>query len=391
MSEQQQPDWDPRSEAVLKDQRAAYDTTRRSCPVARSKHGYTSLLKHEDVLRALLDHDTYSNAVSRYPSVPNGMDPPEHTPFRQLIEPYFNARRMREFEPVCRSEARSLVAALPEGQSEWMSQFAQVFALRIQCAFMGWPHSLHEPLHEWTQKNRAATLAADPHAMARVAEEFDGHVKTLLAHCRRDVDGSADDVTSRLLRERVNGRPLTEDEIVSIIRNWTVGELGTLAASVGILAHYLAEHPDVQALLRAEPGLLPAAIDEILRIHGPLVMNRRRVTRPVQVRGRSLKAGERVALNWISANRDEDVFGDPDEFRLDRDPSLNLLYGAGVHVCPGAPLARLELRVVMEELLSGTQHIGLAADAIVIKAHYPASGFSSLPLAIQKPVPHPDA
>lgn len=384
MSEQQQPDWDPRSEAVLKNQLAAYDEMRRTCPVARSKYGYTSLLKHEDVLRALLDHDTYSNAVSRYPSVPNGMDPPQHTAFRRLIEPYFNAQRMREFEPVCRAEARSLVAGLPEGQIELMSRFAQPFALQVQCAFMGWPDSLHEPLHQWMRKNHAATFVADPDAMARVAEEFDGYVKTLLEHRRQGAKGCADDVTSRLLRERVDGRLLTEDEIVSIIRNWTVGELGTLAASVGILAHYLAANPDVQTLLRGEPGLLPAAIDEILRMHGPLVMNRRRVVRPVQVRGRDLQAGERVALNWISANRDEDVFGDPDEFRLDRDPSLNLLYGAGIHVCPGAPLARLELRVIMEELLAGTRHIGMAPDVLIVKAHYPASGFSSLPLLVQK-------
>ncbi len=384
MSEQQQPDWDPRSEAVLKNQLAAYDEMRRTCPVARSKYGYTSLLKHEDVLRALLDHDTYSNAVSRYPSVPNGMDPPQHTAFRRLIEPYFNAQRMREFEPVCRAEARSLVAGLPEGQIELMSRFAQPFALQVQCAFMGWPDSLHEPLHQWMRKNHAATFVADPDAMARVAEEFDGYVKTLLEHRRQGAKGCADDVTSRLLRERVDGRLLTEDEIVSIIRNWTVGELGTLAASVGILAHYLAANPDVQTLLRGEPGLLPAAIDEILRMHGPLVMNRRRVVRPVQVRGRDLQAGERVALNWISANRDEDVFGDPDEFRLDRDPSLNLLYGAGIHVCPGAPLARLELRVIIEELLAGTRHIGMAPDVLIVKAHYPASGFSSLPLLVQK-------
>src|SRR5690606_1907000 len=107
----------------------------------------------------------------------------------------------------------------------------------------------------------------------------------------------------------------------------------------------LAADGNLQARLRVEPPLLPAAIDEILRISGPLVLNRRVATRDVEIGGRQIKAGERVSLLWIAANRDEQVFDEPGEVRLDRDPRPNLLYGAGIHVCPGAPLARLELRV----------------------------------------------
>ncbi|MEO6958910.1 MAG: cytochrome P450 [Burkholderiaceae bacterium] len=171
---------------------------------------------------------------------------------------------------------------------------------------------------------------------------------------------------------------------MSILRNWTVGELGTISASVGILAHYLAVNPALQRQLRERPYLLPVAIDEILRIHAPLIMNRRVAVKPVSMRARELAVGERIAIIWASANRDEAVFGDPDEFRLDRDPGLNLLYGAGIHVCPGAPLARLELRIVMEELLKRTHRITPIADKATVNAHFPASGFSSLPLWIQK-------
>jgi cytochrome P450 len=130
--------------------------------------------------------------------------------------------------------------------------------------------------------------------------------------------------------------------------------------------------------------MLPAAIDEILRIHAPLISNRRSATRPGKFDGRTIEAGERISLIWASANRDEAVFGDPDEFRLDRDPALNLLYGAGIHVCPGAPLARLELRVVMEELLCATREIAPLRGKAPVKAAYPASGFASLPLRIVK-------
>lgn len=378
-------DWDPRSEAVLKDQMATYDDMRRRCPVATSRYGYTSLFRHADIMHVLTDHETYSNAVSRFPSVPNGMDPPEHTAYRRLIEPYFEPLQMEAFAPVCREVAVRLVQALPEQAGvELMADFAQIFALQIQCAWLGWPVELHEPLRLWTLKNQAATLARDEAAMSAVALEFDGYIKDLLTARRNAGSAAPDDVTTRLLRDQALGRPLTDDEIVSILRNWTVGELGTIAASIGIVVHYLAGHAALQQQLREQPPLLPAAIDEILRIHAPLVMNRRVTTRQVSLGGRTLAAGTRLALIWASANRDEAVFGDPDAFRLDRDPQLNLLYGAGIHVCPGAPLARLELRIVMEELLERTSRIALLADQQPVKAFFPASGFSSLPLHIDK-------
>lgn len=378
-------DWDPRSEAVLKDQMATYDDMRRRCPLATSRYGYTSLFRHADIMHVLTDHETYSNAVSRFPSVPNGMDPPEHTAYRRVIEPYFEPLQMEAFAPVCREVAVRLVQALPEQAGvELMADFAQIFALQIQCAWLGWPVELHEPLRLWTLKNQAATLARDEAAMSAVALEFDGYIKDLLTARRNAGSAAPDDVTTRLLRDQALGRPLTDDEIVSILRNWTVGELGTIAASIGIVVHYLAGHAALQQQLREQPPLLPAAIDEILRIHAPLVMNRRVTTRQVSLGGRTLAAGTRLALIWASANRDEAVFGDPDAFRLDRDPQLNLLYGAGIHVCPGAPLARLELRIVMEELLERTSRIALLADQQPVKAFFPASGFSSLPLHIDK-------
>ncbi|MEB2327816.1 MAG: cytochrome P450 [Pseudomonas sp.] len=383
--ENKSADWDPRSEAVLKDQLATYDDMRRRCPVATSRYGYTSLFRHADVMHVLMDQETYSNAVSRFPSVPNGMDPPEHTAYRRLIEPYFEPQQMEAFAPVCREVAVRLVQALPEqADVELMADFAQIFALQIQCAWLGWPVELHEPLRLWTLKNQAATLARDEAAMSAVALEFDGYIKDLLTARRNAGSAAPDDVTTRLLRDQALGRPLTDDEIVSILRNWTVGELGTIAASIGILVHYLAGHAALQQQLREQPALLPAAIDEILRIHAPLVMNRRVTTREVTLGERTLAAGTRLALIWASANRDEAVFGDPDEFRLDREPQLNLLYGAGIHVCPGAPLARLELRVVMEELLGRTRRMALLADQQPVKAFFPASGFSSLPLHIEK-------
>ena len=381
MSSAKASDWNPRSPAVFNDQILAYDAMRRNCPVAYSDYLWWSLFRHGDVLRVLQDHETFSNAASNHLSIPNAMDPPEHTPYREIIESYFSPERMRAFEPLCREISESLVANQPRGEAfELMAGFAQPFALRIQCSFMGWPDSLHEPLREWIARNHRATRAGDRSAMAQIAVEFDGHIKQQIVRRRDAGQDAPDDVTSRLSHEHIHGRPLSDEEIVSIVRNWTVGELGTIAASVGILVHYLAEHPALQAELRRHPGKLPPAIDEILRIHAPLIANRRVTTCPVDLGGHSLQAGERLTLIWAAANRDEAVFGDADRFDPERNAKHNLLYGAGVHVCPGAPLARLELRVIMEALLAGTSDITVDAGGLPERASFPASGFVSLPV-----------
>ena len=384
MSEPTKQDWDPRSDAVLRDQRAAYDAMREACPVAHSDYAGWSLFRHADVSRVLLDHQSFSNRVSRHVSVPNGMDPPDHTPYRKIIEPYFGPAHMAEFEPICREIADDLArSTLHQDAIELMSEFAQPFALRIQCAFMGWPLSLQETLLSWANRNAQATLARDRAALGQLAEEFDCLIAEQL-RVRRQAGTSADeDVTSALMHEQVDGRPLTDQEIASILRNWTVGEVGTIAASVGILAQFLAANPDVQQQLRADPELLWQANDEILRLHGPLVDNRRRTTCPVELGGRRIEAGQPITINWVAANRDPAVFVEPERFSLDRDPSLNLLYGAGVHVCPGAPLARMELVIIMRSLLEHSRELQLIADQPAILATYPTSGYARLPLRLR--------
>lgn len=374
--------WDPRAPDALQDQVRAYDAMRGRCPVAHSEYLQWSLFRHADVLRVLHDPATFGNEVSRHLSIPNGMDPPRHTEWRALVDRYFEPPRVARFEPVARRIASECVAALPGEELEWMEDFAHGCAVRLLCAFMDWPDTLGAPLRDWALRNRAATLAGDRAVLAAMAFEFDGHIRARIAACRAAPGG--DDVTSRLLRDTIVGRPLADEEIVSIVRNWTVGELSTLAASLGILAGYLAAHPAVQQQLRADPALLPAAIDEILRIDPPLIANRRIARRPAEVAGESLARGERVTLLWASANRDEAVFGDPDAFRLDRNPALNLLYGAGLHVCPGAELSRLQLRVAMEALLAGTRWIAPATQGAAVRAGYPAGGFSLLPLRIEQ-------
>ena len=384
MNKRLEPDWHPTSDEVLRDQRAAYDALRERCPVAYSDFLGWSVFRHQDVVRVLRDPASFSSVVSTHLSVPNGMDAPEHTGYRRIIERYFEPQAIAAFEPACRQIAAGLARSLRgRGEVELIAEFAQLFAVRVQCAFLGWPAHMHEPLRCWTQKNREASLAQDRPALAALSSDFAGYVDELLQSRRNSTaEQPPGDIVASLLRQQINGRPLQDDEIVSILRNWTVGEVGTMAAAVGILAEHLCRHAELQQRLRAKPALLPEAIEEILRLHGPLVNNRRTTTCPVQIGGRQIEAGQRISLNWIAANRDERVFDDANAFRLERDQSANLLWGAGIHVCPGAPLARMELRLALEELLAHSSGLRLIADRPPAWAVYPASGFASLPLAI---------
>lgn len=383
MKDLDEPGWEPLSETVLQDQLGAYDAMRARCGVAYSERWGWSVFRHADVLRVLHDHEAFSNVVSAHRSVPSGMDPPEHTAYRRVLQPYFEPDRMRRFELTCRALARSsLTVAAASGTFDAMQDFAIPFAVRCQCAFLGWPDNLVEPLREWTRRSQVAVLAADGAALSELARQFRAHVDEVLA-TRRAGTANGDDVTSSLMRARVGGVPLTDEELTSIFRNWTVGEIGSLAASIGIVTHELAVNEASYRKLRAAPESLPAALEEILRVTGPLVMNRRVATRDVEICGKRIAAGQPVSVVWVAANRDPEVFDAPEEVRLGRQQGPNLLYGAGIHVCPGAPLARLELQVAIEAMhFQGPRRVTLAGgDAR--RAAYPTNGWASLPVRFE--------
>lgn len=377
-----EPDWDPRAAEVQSAPQTATDALRERCPVAYSNLLHWSLFRNADVLQVLTDTTTFSSVVSQHVAVPNGMDPPQHTAYRRAIEPYFSPELVAAFEPRCRSLARSLAEALEPGVNfECMADLALPFAVQVQCAFLGWTEEDYAGLTEWTHANHAATLAQERTLLAELAGQF----QSLVAHQlerRRALGAAATDITASLMREQVNGVPLTDVEIASILRNWTVGEIGSIAASVGILCDWLARAPQVQAQLRAKPEGIAQAVEEILRLHGPLATNRRVTTCPVKIGERHLPAGARVTLHWTSANRDPDAFENALDFQPQRSQAANLLWGAGIHVCPGAPLAQMELRVLLEELLALGADLAPDPAQAPEPAMHPASGWSCVPLRL---------
>jgi len=375
-------DWDPRDDAVLRDQRGAYDEVRERCPVAYSEFLNWSLFRHADIKEVLADPATYSSA-SNYLAIPNGMDPPDHTLYRQVLEPYFDAEAMASFEPRCRQIATETVQSiLARDDMDIVSEFIEPFSLRSLCAYLGWPLDTWDKLQGWTHGNQQAAFSRDREAGKALATEYPGYVMQALDARRTEGAAASNDLTSSLMVVEVGGKRLRDEDIVSILRNWTAGH-GTVAAGIGLVFLYLAEHQDIQQQLRNDPALLPAAIDEILRVDGPLVANRRTTTRDVEIGGRTIASGEKLTLMWIAANRDDQAFDAPNEVRLDRDPAENFLFGWGIHVCQGAPLARLEMRVAIEELLARTGHIELAEMEPPQREVYPGNGLRMMKVRLR--------
>lgn len=381
MSQKPFADWDPQDQAVLHDQRRAYDEMREHCPVAHSDFLGWSLFNHEDIRTVLADPETFSSA-SRHTAIPSGMDEPEHTPYRAALDPYLDAEAMAVFEPHCRwIAADAIQSVLGRETVDIVSDFTQPFSLQSLCALIGWSLETWVDLRGWSHGNQQAAFSGDRAAGKSLAAEFTGFVMQEL-DVRRKTDAEAgNDLTSGLMNVQVNGKRLSDEDIVSILRNWTAGH-GTVAAGIGIVILHLAENQNVQRQLRNEPTLLPAAIDEILRVDGPLVANRRTTTCDVEIGGQEIAAGDMLTLMWIAANRDPKVFDDAIEVHLDRDSAENFLFGWGIHHCQGIRLARLEMRVAIEELLARTDQFELVTSAQPKRDVYPSNGLGTMTLRL---------
>lgn len=358
------------------------------CPVRHEPDGAWTLTRHADVVAAALDPETFSSRASRYLNVPNGMDGEEHTRYRLLVDRHLSPERIGPLEPRFRALADRLSGSLPTDRPvDAVTEIGARFAVRAQSAWLGWPTELEGTLLAWMEENREASRTRDPARTARVAERFDEIIRSLI-RVRTGAGGDApDDATTRLMNDRVDGRPLDDAEIVSVLRNWTAGDLGSIAACIGVIVHRLATDPELQHRWRhsrPDRHTLEMEIDEILRIDDPFTFNRRIATRDVEVGGELIRAGDQVRLNWTAANRDPEAMGDPDAFRPAENAPRNIVYGAGPHVCPGRGLATLELRVMIETLVDATREIVLAPGTRPARALPPYGGYRTVPVLITR-------
>ena len=371
--------------------RSATDELRERSPLARTPDGTWVVLGHAEALAVVEDAESFSSEVSRFLQVPNGLDGAEHAAMRAATDPFFGPEEMARLAPVLREVAGGLVEELLDGvgaagtEIDAVAALGAVFAVRGQTTWLGWPAVLEPELLQWMSDNHEASRSGELERTREVAERFDAIIRSVLAPRRAAEQDAPEDPTTALLRLRVplpdpevpgsTERALHEEEIVSILRNWTGGDLGSLALCVGVLVAHLAREPDLAQRMRTVPDAeMDSIIDEILRLDDPFVSNRRVTTCSVRIGGTDLPAGARVKLHWTSANRDEAEFG-RDNFAPEAHAAANLVYGIGRHVCPGRLMATWQLRIALRALLASAQRVELARDKEPEREVSPVGGY----------------
>ena len=367
-------DFNPLCPETFDSPHVEYERLRSTCPVAHSDAwgGFWALMKHDDVAAAAADWRTFiTSSQNVVPKVaftgrrpPLHLDPPEHTPYRRALAPLLTERQVERLRPVIRSICRNLLAAMvARGGGDIVADFSAHMPIATFAHWMNLPPKAVAELTDVGQRYNIAVQSNDMEATKASSLWLYDMARQIVADRRANPLSPDEDATSALLAARVDGEPLPDDLIVGTIRQVLV--VGIIAPSVmiGSIAVHLSRHPDLQAQLRANPALVPAAIDEFLRLYTPYRGFARTAVEDVTIRWRSIPAGEPIALVYASANRDEDVFEAADTFRLNR-PNMkdSVAFGRGPHACVGAALARLELIVALEELLAAAPGFTMTAE-----------------------------
>ena len=344
------------------------------------KYGWWVLTRYEDVRPALLDANTFRSFEgmdiddSRMEQNPPGsignMDNPRHDQVRKVVQPYFLPRRIAKLEDGIRAVVRDLVASWRDryqrGETvDLADELAWPMPFDVFYHLMGLPsrsaespeqRAAREQLERWTHelKDRVpGTPHLGPKAKAATANVQQYFIDVLEDRRR----AARDDVMSKLVAADIDGEPFVPDEITptseisGLMMILFLGGVESTAGLTGSLFKTLAEHPDQRALLQQDPSLIPAAIEEMMRLITPLQLTARTASRDVTLHGVTITSGDRVVLIQGAANRDDRQFPDPDRFDVNRPKGRHLGFGEGVHGCLGAPLARLEARIALEEAL----------------------------------------
>jgi cytochrome P450 len=334
----------------------------QECPVARSTRfgGSWLVTPYADIKAMTRDPERYSSRVSDVGGPlpepgqaglflpPITSDPPEHAAHRAVLLPFLVPARIAPLEPFIRAKAAALARPLAErGHGDAATEFAQQLAISVLTRLLDVPDEMASQFIEWTVR-LLRVGPANQAARAAVISEMIAYFGQLLA---QRAAGDAEDLISYLTRPRADGPPLSrKQQIGSAMVIMIAGADTTWSALSASLLH-LGTHPADRRRLQEEPALLTSAIEELLRAYAPVTLARLS-TQDTELHGRQVPAGERILFPLAAANRDPDVFDDPHKVRLDRRRNAHLAFGSGAHRCLGSPLARLEMRVALEEWLA---------------------------------------
>ncbi|BBX62159.1 linalool 8-monooxygenase [Mycobacterium saskatchewanense] len=322
------------------------------------------LTKHADVRSVSRDTETFTssrgNTLVEVEAAPNsamlpGIDPPRHVHYRKLINQGFTVRNVQRLESSMRAVARGIVdSIMDKGEFDAVTEISAEMSLQVIADVLGVPAADRMDVFRWSNAIGSLGIedpdyAPTPQALGQAAAEMFSYCAELVEHRRKH--GLTDDILSALLAAEVDGEKLNPDQLNEFFLLLAIAgnETTRNTLSHGILA--LAEHPDQRALLASQPDAIKPAVEELLRWATPVMHFRRTVTRDVEIRGQRIPAGDWVLMHYLSANRDEEVFDAADRFDVTRPDAGHAAFGGGgVHFCLGAQLARLELRVMLEEL-----------------------------------------
>jgi len=289
--------------------------------------------------------------------LPLELDPPEHTAFRAALQPLFSPTRMRELEVEIRRIVNELISEFAaRGSAEYISEFAHELPTRVFLALMGWPLSDAPLFTEATEIALNGRPGDTPEqaneSRMQAAFQMFGYFGKVIAE-RRTGGADLDDITSRVLRNKIEvdgrERPLTDEELARMFFLLLIAGLHTVQGSLAWAVLHLSQNPDQRKLLVEDPGLVPAAVEEVLRYEAAVSMGRRAVA-DTEIGGVAVREGDQLLVMLCSANRDATEFHEPDAMRIDRTPNRHLTFGSGPHRCLGSHLARIELRIALEEL-----------------------------------------
>jgi cytochrome P450 len=352
-------DWHP---TRVEDHPAEYRRLRAECPVAFTSDydGFWGLMRYDDVQKGARDWRTYASGQPfvEFPAfakaIPIQENPPQHTYWRRFLNPYFAPDRVAALVPdIEEIVARCLDPMVERGEGDIIDELGRIVPQQVLAKVLRLPDDA------WvTMADSLARADAVRHDTAKLAEVnkdlWHPTVEALIADRRAHPQDPATDIMSGALQLQPEGRPITHEELVAIGVQVFAAGADTTTAAIGSLVAYLGRDQEAQQRVREDRALVPAALEESLRLAPPIQHLGRTSTCPVSVRGRDIPAEVKVGLNLFSANRDEDKFERADEFVLDRTANPHLTFGHGPHVCVGAPVARQELAVLLTQLLDKT-------------------------------------
>jgi cytochrome P450 len=384
--------YNPFDAAVKANPYPYYDWLRREHPVYHNaRFDIWALSRYEDVEAAAHNPEVFSSAQGVGPDRTEGRsmlvrDPPAHTRLRKLVSKAFTPRRVELLAPRIQAILDELIeAVLDRGSFDLIQDIAYPLPVIVIAEMLGIPPEHRDDFKRWSDDlihSIAGTAHGHPQEqIERSWEEVTAYLSATIESRRR---APRDDLITALVQAQEERDALTPEEVLGTCILLLVAGNETTTNLIGNGALALFSHPEQAQKLRQRPELVNTMVEEVLRFDAPIQAAFRTTTRAIEVRGITIPADSKVALLYASANRDPQVFAEPDRFDIERTPNRHLAFGTGIHFCLGAPLARLEARLATETLLRRMKNLAPAPDGVIDRIDNPLfRGLRHYPLVFE--------